>query len=64
MFILLVLGVGAVVFFLWRARGRDASGRRFVPWNDRSSPLDILERRCARGEIDGEQYQRLREELR
>lgn len=63
MFILLILGVGAVVFFLWRDRAGSSSARRFVPGNDRNSPLDILERRFTNGEIEEQRYEEMRKNL-
>jgi putative membrane protein len=54
----LLLIAGIVLIIVWvvnRTRGLVAAGGE--------SPLDIIKRRYARGEIDREEYERMRQEL-
>lgn len=53
--ILVLGGVGWLIYRLVGSRGTSAS---------QSSPDEILRERYARGEIDGETYHRMREDLR
>jgi uncharacterized membrane protein len=56
-----IIGFGILVLLIWavvRAAGGSTSARRD------DSPETILKRRCARGEIDGEAYERLLSDLR
>jgi putative membrane protein len=64
LFLLLVGGgIAAVVWFVGQG-SRDAShGQRQEPRRE-SEALEILRRRYAAGEIDREEFQRMREELR
>lgn len=57
--VLTLLVVGLVVWLVVTA-ARDSSARR----PDDRSPLDILEERFARGEIDGNELRERREEIR
>jgi putative membrane protein len=54
----LLVGAGALVWYFASSaqRGTSAPGRE-------ESPLDILKRRYARGEIDREEYERMRREI-
>ena len=64
LFLLLVGGgIAAVVWFV--AQGSHTSRRRYGQEPQREDEaLEILRRRYAAGEIDREEYQRMREELR
>jgi putative membrane protein len=59
MWLILILIAGVAVYFLVRQsrRDRDLEG----PAGD--SPLEILKRRYAKGEITREEFERLREEI-
>lgn len=61
MWLLWLLLVVTVIFFLIKAMspGNSLSSRRDVP----DTPVDILKKRYARGEIDDEEYQRRLREL-
>lgn len=54
--VLVVLGIIAVVKYIWDARDNDQVRG--------SDALQILEERYARGEIDSEQFRRQKRELR
>ena len=59
MWIFWIALVGLVVWALYAA-----TGRMRLPPDDRvESPVDVLKKRLARGEIDAEEYRRLRDEL-
>lgn len=63
--LLLVIGGGiaAVVWFM--GQGSQGTGQRSVPSPQREDEaLAILRQRYARGEIDREEFERMREELR
>ncbi|HSJ52417.1 MAG TPA: SHOCT domain-containing protein [Anaerolineae bacterium] len=53
----LPLGIGLLVWFVY-ARGRPGS-----PYDGQESPLDILQRRYALGEIDRDEFLRRKETL-
>ena len=55
-----VLFWGAVIYFIVSAVGRTSGGG--MP-GSRETPLDILKRRYAAGEISEKDYERMREEL-
>lgn len=55
--LMMVLVVAAVVYFIVLAMR--SSGKS----SERNSPLDILNQRYAKGEIDKETYTRMREEI-
>lgn len=63
-----LLIAGAVVLIIWAARAMQATSMRPAavapPGPSAESPLDILARRFALGEITAEEYQRARDVLR
>jgi putative membrane protein len=59
MWILWIALIGLVVWALYAVTGR----MRPPPDNRRETPLDVVKKRLARGEIDAEEYRRLRDEL-
>lgn len=59
MFLWLVLIVGLVVLAVWLVRG-PADGKRD---GTGESAVDILKKRCARGEISREEFERMKREI-
>lgn len=50
----------AGIFFIFQAMAKGGSGNSLP---DKESPLEILKKRYARGEIEEEEYERRRKEL-
>jgi putative membrane protein len=64
LFLLLIGGaVAAVIWFARQGSSGGSTGQRQGPRTE-DEPLEILRRRYARGEIDREEFERMREELR
>ena len=64
LFLLLVGGgIAAIVWFVAQGSGSPRQGSGQEPRRE-SEALEILRRRYAAGEIDREEFQRMREELR
>jgi len=58
MWIGLLLVLGLVIYVLWLQKNSGAPKR-----GERETPLDILKKRYARGEIDKEEFERIKKEL-
>lgn len=56
MWLLLLVMVGVVIYFVVR-------GDRWMKKGSEESPLDILKKRYARGDITTDEYNRMRKEL-
>lgn len=56
--------IGAVVWaVVWMARDRRDGGPRYETRPGQETPLEILDRRYAKGEVDTEEYVRARDHL-
>ncbi|GAA5104537.1 hypothetical protein [Haloechinothrix salitolerans] len=56
--------IGVVIWaVVWLARDRRDGGSRYETRADRETPLEILDRRYAMGEVDTEDYLRARDHL-
>jgi putative membrane protein len=60
--ILVVGGIAAIVWFVAQGSRGSRQGQRQEPQRE-SDALEILRQRYARGEIDREEFQRMRDEL-
>lgn len=58
-----ILLLVVIVFVVWRFAGANGRGPAEPP-GAKESPLEILERRYARGEIDREEFEQRRRDLR
>ncbi len=59
MWLILIVIVGVVLYFLFERRKSDNSGGDPT----RETPLEILKKRYARGEITREEFERMKDEI-
>jgi putative membrane protein len=65
LFLLLIGGgIAAVVWFVRQGSHNQGQGYRQAPPRQESRALEVLRERYARGEIDREEFERMREEIR
>ena len=56
--IIILIAIGVVIYFIYQAmRGKDQ------PLSQTNSALDVLKRRYANGEINRDEYERMKKEL-
>lgn len=60
---MLVFWAGVILLIIWGVRALDAGGRRDGTGGPRRRPLEILEERYARGEIDQQEFEQRRSTL-
>jgi putative membrane protein len=60
--ILVLISVLGILFLIIYIIGRETSGQKAMPGE--KSPMDILKERYARGEITGEQFREMSEDLK
>ena len=59
MWLILVVLVVAIVYFLLQRGNSDSSGEAFT----QETPLEILKKRYAKGEITKEEFERMKDEI-
>lgn len=62
MWIILLLVVAAIAF-IWLQQSKKNGGNGWMGTGPRETPLDILKKRYASGEIDRETFERLKKEI-
>lgn len=58
-----IIAIAVAAWWLWRYAQRNDSGVPPEPGGSQQDPVDILQRRYAAGEIDDEQFERMRRRL-